>query len=117
MAKINGEKEVKEIFTDEYAEKLIQRGKELGMTVTFWDGKDKYVYDEKKDKICAWLFSRAYISADMRIVPCCVVCDSNICDMGDAQNFADEWNTIKYQVLRKQHLEGNIPKMCRNCYI
>lgn len=115
-AEINNGKEVIDYFTDEFAEKLIQRGKELGITVTFWDGKDKYVYDEKKDKICAWLFSRAYISADMRIVPCCVVCDSNTCDMGDACDFENEWNNNKYKEFRQAHLNGKIPAMCMNCY-
>ncbi len=113
---INSGKEVVDLFTDEFAEKLINRGKELGITVTFWDGKDKYIYDKKKDKICAWLFSRAFISSDMRIVPCCVVCDSNTCDMGDAYNFVEEWNNNKYLEFRRQHLEGKIPKMCQNCY-
>ncbi len=113
---INNAKEVTDLFTDEFAEKLIQRGQELGIAVTFWDGKDKYIYDKKKDKICAWLFGRAYISADMRIVPCCAVCDSNTCDMGDALDFINEWNNDKYQDFRKLHLNGNIPKMCRNCY-
>ncbi len=114
---INGQKETKDLFTEEYAQKLIHRGKELGITVTFWDGKDKYVYDKKKDKICAWLFGRAYISADMRIVPCCVVSDSATCDMGDARNFTAEWNHDRYQELRRLHLEGKVPKMCRNCYM
>ena len=114
---INSKKETKDIFTEEYAQKLVHRGKELGIEVTFWDGKDKYVHDEKKNRICAWLFGRAYISADMRIVPCCVVSDSNTCDMGNAGNFMEEWNNNKYQELRRLHLEGKIPKMCRNCYM
>ena len=113
---VNGEKEVTDIFTDAFADKLIRRGKELGIEVTFWDGKDKYSYDETKKHICAWLFGRAYISADMRIVPCCVVCDSHTCDMGDANRFMDAWNADKYQEFRKLHMEGDIPKMCLNCY-
>lgn len=115
-ADINGKKEVKNFFTDELAEKLICRGKELGIVVTFWDGKDKYYYDETKEHLCGWLFGRAYISADMRIVPCCVVCDSNTCDMGDATDFVNEWNNSKYQELRRLHTSGDIPKMCCNCY-
>jgi len=113
---INNGKDVAALITDEYAEALIQKGKKLGITVTFWDGKDKYIYDKKKDKICAWLFSRAYISSNMRIVPCCVFSDSNTCDMGDANKFIEEWNNEKYLELRECHLEGNIPKMCLNCY-
>ncbi len=115
-AEINNGKEVTDLFTDEFAEKLIQRGKELGIAVTFWDGKDKYIYNEKKNRICAWLFGRAFISSNMRIVPCCVVSDSNTCDLGDARDFYNEWNSDKYYSFRKLHLEGKIPKMCQNCY-
>ncbi len=113
---INSGKEVADLFTEEFAQKLIRRGSELGITVTFWDGKDKYVYDEKKDKICAWPFSRAFISADMRIVPCCVVCDSNTCDLGDARDFVNGWNSDKYQKFRRAHMEGTLPEICLNCY-
>lgn len=113
---INGPKEVKDIFTDELVEKLVRKGNTLGIQVTFWDGKDKYVYNEQKTDICAWLFSRAYISADMRIVPCCVICDSKVCDLGDAEHFVTEWNSNMYRELRGMHMEGTIPKMCLNCY-
>lgn len=114
---INRQKEVIGIFTDEFAQKLIDRGNELGITVTFWDGKDKYQYDDKKDKLCAWLFGRAYISSDMRIIPCCVICDSKTYDLGDANDFLNEWNGKLYQRIRQQHLDGIIPKICQNCYI
>ena len=113
---INSAKEVHDLFTEEYAESLIQKGNELGITVTFWDGKDKYIYDQDKDKICPWLFSRAYISADMRMIPCCVICDSNTYDIGDADHFIDEWNSHTYQEFRQSHLDGCIPDMCKNCY-
>jgi len=114
---INSPKEVKEGFTEELACCLIERGKELGIEVTFWDGKDKYTYDEKKDKICKWLFSRCYIASDMKVVSCCVVCDSKICDMGDGvTDFIKVWNGKKYQQYRMMHLDGKIPQICKNCY-
>lgn len=113
---VNKAKEVKEEFGEDVAYRLIEKGKTLGIEVTLWDGKDKYIYDNKMDKICAWLFSRCYISADMRIVPCCVVCDSNMCDLGDARNFEEEWNSERFQKWRKFHLTRNISQMCRNCY-
>lgn len=115
-AEINNGKEVINLFTDELAKKLVHRGNELGITVTFWDGKDKYIYSDKKDKICAWLFSRALISADMKIVPCCVICDSNTINFGDAKKFDKEWNNSEYQSFRRCHLDGNIPQICKSCY-
>lgn len=113
---INAQKEVKDILTDERVTKLISRGKELGVEVTFWDGKDKYQVTEESKKLCGWLFERAFISSSMRIVPCCVISDSNTYDLGNALNFTREWNSSKYQKLREEHLEGRIPKMCQNCY-
>ena len=113
---INDKKDVSNRFTEEMGHKLIELGKSKGINVTFWEGKDKYVFDEKKDKICQWLFSRAYISGGMKIVPCCVICTAEKSELGEALNFADYWNAEPYRALRRMHLSGNIPPMCRNCY-
>lgn len=114
---INADKEVKEGFTEELAQKLIERGKELGVEVTFWDGKDKYEYTENHDKLCAWLWSRAYISGGMDIVPCCVICDSDTCKLGEDKDFPKDWNGAAYRKMRRLHMLGEIPKICRNCYM
>ncbi len=114
--KINAPKEAKNVLTEELVKRLISRGKELGIEVTFWDVSEKFKWTEKKDKICAWLFSRAFISSDMKIVPCCGIANSAAFCMGDANNFMKEWNNEVYQRMRKQHLEGKIPKICQNCY-
>lgn len=113
---INGAKSMKHILTEEYAGFLIEKGKKLGVEVTFWDGTDKYLYNEKKDEICDWLFSRAFISADMKIVPCCELTYVETCCLGDARKFFDSWNNELYKEIRKAHLMGEIPKMCRECY-
>lgn len=113
---INDAKSMKQILTEKYVKHLIQKGKELGIEVTFWDGSDKYVYDDSKDRICDWLFSRAFISADMMIVPCCELSYAGTCCLGDARGFFSAWNNEQYRELRKAHLAGEIPKMCRSCY-
>ena len=113
---INAGKEVKEGFTTDFAYKLIERGKELGVEVTFWDGKDKYEYTEKRDKLCSWLWSRAYIGGNMDIVPCCVIGDSETCKLGEDKDFSRDWNGSAYRKMRRAHITGDIPKMCRNCY-
>ncbi len=113
---INDAKSVKQTLTEKQAKHLIERGKELGIEVTFWDGSDKYMFDEKKDKICNWLFSRAFISADMKIVPCCEINYAETCCLGCANDFFDEWNNESYREIRKAHLLGKIPEMCKACY-
>lgn len=113
---INNAKSVKSTMLEEQAKQMIEKGKELGVEVTFWDGSDKYIFDDKKDKICNWLFGRAFISADMKIVPCCEITYAGTCSFGDAKNFLDEWNNESYRNIRKEHLLGKIPPMCRDCY-
>ncbi len=114
--RVNAEKEVQNFMTEERAARLIERGKKFGIEVTFWDVSEKFIWTEKKDRICAWLFSRAFISSDMKIVPCCGIANSDTFCMGDARKFMEEWNNDVYKRMRERHLEGNIPKICRNCY-
>ena len=103
-------------FTEEMGKQLIRIGKEKGITVTFWSQSEKYVYTANKEKVCPWIFGRAYISGDMKIIPCCTICDENTFNLGDATSFRMEWNNKKFKNLRKAHLTGNIPSMCKMCY-
>jgi pyrroloquinoline quinone biosynthesis protein E len=98
------------------AEALVLLGKTLGVEVTFWDGSAKYRLLGEKKELCSWLFERAFISSDMRLVPCCVVADPGIVDFGDADDFAYLWNSGVYRVFRRQHMQGTIPAFCRQCY-
>ncbi len=93
---------------------IIEEGKKRGIEVAFWSGADKYNIREKR--FCDWLFQRAYITGEMKTVPCCTICDANVCDMGNAEKFSSIWNDSSYMTLRRAHLSGNIPKMCKYCY-
>ena len=96
--------------------RLIDRGKELGIEVTFWFGTDKYSLLDVPARLCDWIFSRAYITGGMRIVPCCVFSDAETYDIGDAKRFKLEWNNEEYRKLRANHIEKIIPDMCKRCY-
>lgn len=100
----------------ERAEALIQLGSRLGVEVTFWDGSSKYALKGEKKDLCAWIFERAFLSSDMRLVPCCVLADPAIADFGDARDFVKLWNSPGYQSFRALHLEGKIPEFCKQCY-
>ena len=113
---INAPKDVRTMFHEEDGAALVEAGHKKGISVSFWIGNEKYHYTEDKKHLCNWLWSRAFISGEMRIVPCCVLCDADTFGLGNALGFSQEWNAAKYQELRKQHLAGNIPAMCRNCY-
>lgn len=113
---INSPNNIEKEFNYERGIELIELGQKLGIEVTFWDANDKYKISEDKMKICQWPFERAFISADMKIVPCCTICDPNISNLGDAKEFMKYWNKSQYEELRKMHISGKVPYMCRNCY-
>lgn len=112
----NKKKRVYDRLSKEYLMGLVEMGKRKGIEVTFWMGMEKYEHTEDHKRICNWLFSRAYISADMKVVPCCVISDPETAEEGDAFGFSDIWNGDKYVTLRNAHLSNNIPNMCKNCY-
>lgn len=104
------------MFSEERALQLIELGKTLGVEVTFWNATQKYKFTKDGKQLCQWMFERAFISSDMQIVPCCTVCDPKTSNLGDAKEFSNCWNGEKYMEFRKNHLEGNIPGICRQCY-
>jgi MoaA/NifB/PqqE/SkfB family radical SAM enzyme len=96
----------------EYGRRLQEKGKELGVDLYFWYLDSKY----NSNNLCPWPFERAYISSDMRIVPCCMVATPEVEDLGDATNFKKEWNSINYEKFRDSHISNNIPNFCLSCY-
>lgn len=113
---VTDELNVRSLITDELLEELIDKGRKKGIEVAVWSDADKYTYTKAHDKLCNWLWERAFISADMQIAPCCVLSDADMCDLGSALDFEKSWNAVEYKNIRKLHLEGDIPPMCRNCY-
>lgn len=110
-----GELKAEGPFTWERAEALMELGRSLGVEVTFWDVSDKFSL-ERPESLCSWVFERAYMGSDMRVVPCCALGVPEVCDMGDGRDFLNVWNGEAYRTLRRQHLAGRIPGFCRQCY-
>lgn len=102
-------------FNLEQAETLIRLGKQYEVDVTFWFIDEKYDTTHPS-KLCPWPFERAYISSDMRIVPCCMIANPDVSDLGDAHELDREWNGRAMKEFRKLHLTGNIPSVCKSCY-
>lgn len=95
---------------------LVEASLKEDIDITVWEQANKYSTD-RVENLCPWPFSRPYISSDMRIVPCCMIADPRVSDLGNAQDFKSCWNSHKYQNFRLAHMSGNIPAYCRNCYI
>ncbi len=103
-------------FSRDMAEYLIEMGREYGIEVTFWDAGSKYNLNGRIQERCSWLWERAFISSDLRIVPCCVFSNPDIIDFGNAKQFTQIWNGKAYRKLRNAHLTGHIPNFCKQCY-
>lgn len=103
-------------FSYELAEEIMQMGESLGVTVRFWFIAKKYDYTDPA-KLCAWPFERAYVSSDMRIVPCCKIATPEVYDLGDATKFTEVWNSEKFEAFRRAQITGKLPAVCRSCYV
>lgn len=102
-------------LTAERAEALVAEGARRGVEVSFWFIDEKYSVAQP-EKLCGWPFERAYISSDMRVVPCCMISNPQIMDLGSARDFAAVWNGPEMRAFRRAHLEGKVPDICRTCY-
>lgn len=96
---------------------LMQRGEELGVQVRFWTNNAKYKFGAS-ETLCAWPFERAYVSSDMRVVPCCYVGNPDVFEMGKigTRSLSDIWFSDEYKVFRQSHFDAATPRICGNCY-
>jgi MoaA/NifB/PqqE/SkfB family radical SAM enzyme len=111
----NEENEIEGQFTAELGHQLLELGKKHNVEVQFWNVLDKYKTDSP-ETLCAWPFERAYVSSDNKIVPCCMVANPDSFEIGANGSLKDIWNSEDYMNFRKAHLEGDVPKICLNCY-
>jgi MoaA/NifB/PqqE/SkfB family radical SAM enzyme len=100
-----------------YAEglELIALGDKVGVRVRFWTVTDKYDTDTP-EHLCPWPFERGYVSSDLRAVPCCIIANPEASDLGDARDFNATWFGETWRQFRQDHLDGNIPAVCKCCY-
>jgi pyrroloquinoline quinone biosynthesis protein E len=100
------------------ADALMEQGRQLGLRVSFWSILDKFS-TASRDHLCPWPFERAFVSSDMKVVPCCMIADPSVLHLGEAGGpggFSAVWHGDNYEAFRRSHLDGNIPAACRGCY-
>ncbi len=90
-------------------------GDALGVRVRFWRQTEKYDTD-RPENLCPWPFERGYISSDMRVVPCCILGNPDVAELGPAENLSATWNAERWKEFRQEHLDGRIPSFCKSCY-
>jgi MoaA/NifB/PqqE/SkfB family radical SAM enzyme len=98
---------------------LVDRGTERGVRVRFWVVTQKFS-TSSPDKICGWPFERAFVSSDLRVVPCCIISNPDTLQIGPQistdRSFSEIWFGEDYREFRRAHLEGRIPDACKGCY-
>ena len=102
-------------FTKEEEEQLLEMAKAKDIDISIWNISNKYS-SESLDSLCAWPFKRTMISSDMKVGPCCMIGNPDIATLGDGNDIAKTWDSEVYQSFRENHISGNIPKYCENCY-
>jgi pyrroloquinoline quinone biosynthesis protein E len=114
--KINDAVTVERSFSRAEAERLMAKGDALGIKVRFWNVTNKYSTDDPKS-LCPWPFERAYISSDLRVVPCCIIANPDVSEMGTVDpDFSPVWLGETMRRFREAHLKGLIPQVCSFCY-
>jgi MoaA/NifB/PqqE/SkfB family radical SAM enzyme len=104
------------MLTRSEADDLIARGEAKGVQVRFWRASSKYS-TASAPQLCPWPFERAYLSSDLRVVPCCFIGNPDISQFGSAEaGFAKIWFGDAMRDFRAAHLKGDIPPICRGCY-
>lgn len=112
---VNDQVDMQRAFGVERARALVEDGRKRGVEVTFWFIDEKYDRHDHA-KLCAWPFERLYIGSDMRVVPCCMIANPDIFQLGDATELTKVWNSDVMAGFRRAHLTGDIPDVCRFCY-
>ena len=112
-----------EVISEEYADLKKQEEQELlikaqseGVELSVWRQSKKYDHDNP-NHLCPWVFTRPYISCDLRTVPCSMIGNPDVSEFGDATHLKDTWNSENYINFRRSHLQGNVPDMCKLCYV
>lgn len=98
----------------DYLYGLIEWGNQLGVIVRFWTVAAKFT----RENPCPWPFERAVVTSDLRTVPCCMIGNPDAFEIGrgTGARFGELWWGEEYRAFRQQHLDGEIPQVCRGCY-
>lgn len=99
----------------ETCQSLVERGRALGVAVSFWRVTEKFDTSSPQT-LCPWPFERLYVSSDLRVVPCCILGTPEAYDLGDARDLSALWTGESYRQFRRAHLNGDLPEICRGCY-
>ncbi|MGE4267716.1 MAG: radical SAM/SPASM domain-containing protein [Deferribacterales bacterium] len=96
----------------EWIENVTEKASDCGVELTFWFAADRF----SDENICFWPFERFLLTSDRYIVPCCIIADPSIMNLGRYEDFNKLWFGEVFEEFRKTHLKGDIPMICKSCY-
>jgi len=99
-------------------EALVRRAHELGIAIGFWKTFERFSAASPQT-VCNWPFERSFLSSDMRVVPCCMISNPDVHELGKVSaggTFSEVWGGEMYRKFREDHLAGRIPEACKSCY-
>lgn len=102
-------------LTPDEQQPLVGLARREGLEITVWDSSARYTTDAS-EQLCPAVFGRASVTSDSRLVPCGMLGDPSVANLGSAEQFTQAWNGPIYQAFRKAHLSDKIPGYCRRCY-
>jgi radical SAM protein with 4Fe4S-binding SPASM domain len=81
-------------------------------------GRDSATIPKTGVRTCRELWENPYIDSRGWVTPCCLLPDGELYKMGDLaeQSFEEIWHGEAYEELRRQHLTGAPPDVCKNCH-
>jgi pyrroloquinoline quinone biosynthesis protein E len=89
---------------------------QIGMPlVVYTDNK----FSWKDRRLCPWPWSSSFISSEGDIVPCCVIGNPEVLNFGNVlkEEVRRIWTGKAYQEFRRSMKRGDIPSVCRGCYM
>lgn len=113
MVTKDNKKQVKR-FTDIWKNDVdeIQYGRLHNFSNTYVEAQQKHLINSP----CLFLWSQLIILSNGDVIPCCIDYEGKL-KLGNIMNrpLKKIWNGDAMQYLRRQHLEGNYPPLCKNC--
>lgn len=109
----NGKKSKANSISQKDIDNLLEIAKKININLTFWGISSKF----SKQNVCPWPFERSFISSDKYIVPCCMISNPETYNFGQKKiSFTEIWTSKNYIQFRQDHLDNNIPDICKFCY-
>ncbi len=116
---LNDQVSVQDSLDAEALWELIPYGADRGVVVRFWNVNEKYRLGDRST-LCPWPFERAFVSSDLRVVPCCYIGNPDVFQIDEPISadggFSAIWRGKTYADFRRAHLEGDLPPICQGCY-